>query len=446
MVNHTIQVVRGDELVALRRRQLRLEVQKGADKKLKLDFDLDRIVIGTHEKCDVVLTDPTVSRQHCEIALVDDGYLIRDLASTNGTFVGDVRVREVIVDRDTRLRVGDTILRVLPLDQTVELPITTDTNFGPLVGVSPAMRRVFEQLRKVAPTDVTVLITGESGTGKEVAARAIHEASPRAKGPLVVVDCGALPANLIESELFGHVRGAFTGAVRARVGAFEAATGGTIFLDEIGELPLDLQTRLLGVLERRKVTPLGGTDTRPVDVRVIAATNRDLRSQVNRGAFREDLYFRLAVVTVEMPPLRARKDDIRHYVKRFLDELGAHAAFSLDTETVERLEAQSWPGNVRELRNLIERAAALGVDTIGDAPAALASEGQLPQVASEVDVSIPFKVAKSALIDDFERAYCERLLAAHDNNITQAARHAELDRVYLLRVLDKYGLRPKRTP
>ena len=439
---HTLQVVRAGELVALRRRRLRIEVLKGADRKLRKDFDLDRIVIGTHERCDLCLSEATVSRQHCEIVLVGDGYAIRDLESTNGTFLGDARVKEVVIDRETRLRVGDATLRLLPTGETVELPLSVHTSFGPLVGASPAMRRLFESLRKIAPSDATVLVTGESGTGKEVTARAIHEGSTRARGPFVVVDCGSLPANLIESELFGHLRGAFTGAVKDRTGAFEAASGGTIFLDEIGELPLELQTRLLGVLERRTVTPLGGTDPRAVDVRVVAATNRDLRRQINLGAFREDLFFRLAVVTVEMPALRHRREDIRLYVEKFLDELGARGTFTLDGDTIARLEAQSWPGNVRELRNLVARAAALGDEAIPDAPDSTAAS--LPAIAGEVDVAVPFKTAKQALVDDFERAYCERLLAAHDNNITRAARAAELDRVYLLRVLDKYGLRPKR--
>jgi two-component system response regulator GlrR len=436
---HTVQVMRGDALVALTRRQLRLEVLKGADKKQRADFDLDRVVIGTHEQCHFVLTEPTASRQHCEIVLVDGGYLIRDLESTNGTFIDDVRVHEVVVDRETKLRVGDATLRLTPLDSTVEIPLATRANFGPLVGASASMRRVFQQLEKVAPTDTTILITGESGTGKEVAARAIHEGSKRERHPFVVVDCGSLPANLIESELFGHQRGAFTGAVKDRVGAFEAANGGTIFLDEIGELPIELQTRLLGVLERRVVTPLGGTTQRPIDVRVVAATNRDLRMQIARGAFREDLFFRLAVVSIEMPALRQRKEDIKLYIERFLDDIGARGAFKLDAPTLEKLEAQPWPGNVRELRNLVERAVALGDEAIPNKP----DEASLP-TTSDVDVSVPFKTAKQALVDDFERAYCEKLLAAHNGNITRAARAAELDRVYLLRVLDKYGLRPKR--
>ena len=424
----------------MQQRRLRVEIIKGEAAGPPVELDRDRIVIGAHERCDVVLADPSVAPHHCELVAEDDGWAVRDLASAAGTFIRDLRVREVVITEETRLRVGDVTLRVVPLD-AIDVEIAPDTSFGPLVGESAAMRRVFATLRRVAPTDSTILVTGESGTGKEVCARAIHEASARAKKPLVVVDCGALPATLIESELFGHVRGAFTGAVRDRAGAFETANGGTIFLDEIGELPLDLQTRLLGVLERRRVTPLGGTQPRPIDVRVVAATNRDLRARINQGAFREDLYFRLAVVTVEMPPLRQRREDIRLYVERFLDDLGARGTFTFDDDTLDRLERNPWPGNVRELRNVIERAAALGSGAI---PSLREDQPALPTVATGVDVDVPFKTAKAALVDDFERAYCTRLLEAHGGNITQAARAAELDRVYLLRVLDKHGLRPKR--
>jgi DNA-binding NtrC family response regulator len=419
----------------MKQRRVRIEIGTEA-----LELAQDRITIGSHPRCDVVLADPSVSHHHCEIVVDGEGYTIRDLASATGTFIRDLRIRDVIVMAETRLRVGEVTLRFVPLED-VEVVLAPDTSFGPLVGASVAMRKVFETLRKVAPTDSTVLIVGESGTGKEVAARAVHEGSARAKGPFVVVDCGALPATLIESELFGHMRGAFTGAVRDRIGAFESATGGTIFLDEIGELPLDLQTRLLGVLERRRVTPLGGTTPRPIDVRVVAATNRDLRAQINEGSFREDLFYRLAVVTVEMPALRHRRSDIRIYVERFLDELGARGTFTFDEDTLDRLERNPWRGNVRELRNVIERASALGSGAI---PSLREDQPALPAVAAGIDVDVPFKTAKAALVEDFERAYCAKLLVAHHQNITQAARAAELDRVYLLRVLDRYGLRPKR--
>ncbi|MEJ7602299.1 MAG: sigma 54-interacting transcriptional regulator [Kofleriaceae bacterium] len=425
----------------MKQRRVRVEVVKGEVAGQSFELALDRFTIGSHPRCEVVLADPSVSHHHCEIALDEEGYAIRDLASTTGTFIRDLRVREVIVAQETRLRVGDVTLRFLPLADPVEVTLAPDTSFGALVGESVQMRQVFETLRKVAPTDSTVLIVGESGTGKEVAARAVHEGSARAKGPFVVVDCGSLPATLIESELFGHVRGAFTGAVRDRIGAFESATGGTIFLDEIGELPLDLQTRLLGVLERRRVTPLGGTTPRPIDVRVVAATNRDLRAHVNQGSFREDLFYRLAVVSIEMPAVRHRRGDIRLSVERFLDELGARGTFTFDDDTLDRLERNPWRGNVRELRNVIERAAALGSGAI---PSLREDQPVLPAVATGIDVDVPFKTAKAALVEDFERAYCAKLLEAHGQNITQAARAAELDRVYLLRVLDKHGLRPKR--
>jgi DNA-binding NtrC family response regulator len=417
-------------------KQRRLRIVHG---ETQVDLEQDRIVIGSHARCDVVVADASVSPHHCELVAEADGYAIRDLASATGTFIRDVRVRDVVIAEETKLRVGEVTLRLVPLAE-VDVVVAPETAFGPLVGASGPMRKVIATLAKVAPLDSTVLIVGESGTGKEVAARAVHEGSPRAKQSFVVVDCGSLPATLIESELFGHVRGAFTGAVRDRIGAFETASGGTIFLDEIGELPLDLQTRLLGVLERRRVTPLGGGAPRDIDVRVVAATNRDLRALVNQGTFREDLYFRLAVVTVEMPALRDRREDIVIYVERFLDELGARGAFTFDEDTLEKLQRNPWHGNVRELRNVIERAAALGSSAI---PSLREEQPALP-VTTGIDVDVPFKTAKAALIDDFERAYCAKLLEVHAGNITQAARAAELDRVNLLRVLDKHGLRPKR--
>jgi transcriptional regulator with GAF, ATPase, and Fis domain len=434
---------------ALRRHPLRLVVLAGPDRKLAREVTGDRIVVGTHESCDLVLTDPTVSRQHLEISLVPRGYALHDLDSRNGTFIGDVRVGEVVVDRDTRLRVGGTELRLQPLRTTVDLALPGVDRFGPLLGKSPAMRRVFEVLARVAPSDSTVLITGESGTGKEVTARAIHEASPRRHRPFIVVDCGGLPASLIESELYGHARGAFTGATAARDGAFVSADGGTLFLDEIGELPLELQTRLLGALERRQVQPLGSSRPRPVDVRVLAATNRDLRKEVNRGAFRTDLYFRLAVVGVHMPPLREHVEDIPLYVAAMLAEWSDGGA-AIDAETLARLQEQPWTGNVRELRNTIERAVLLGELALPDDPAppppapVIATTTAVAPPAPAVDPAVPFKVGKALLVEQYERSYVTALMQRWDQNITRATRAAEIDRVYLLRLLDKYGLRPRR--
>jgi two-component system response regulator GlrR len=441
---HTEQLRDARGVVSLRRHPLRLAVTAGPDRKLVRELSGERIVVGTHESCDLVLTDPTVSRQHLEISLVPQGWAVCDLDSRNGTFIGDLRVREVIVSRETKIQLGATQLRVEPLRAAVDLAVGDAERFGPLLGRSAVMRRLFEVLTRLAPSDATVLITGESGTGKEVAARAIHEASPRRHKPFVVVDCGGLPANLIESELYGHQRGAFTGATHARDGAFVAADGGTLFLDELGELPLELQTRLLGALERRQVQPLGSNRPRSVDTRVIAATNRDLRKEVNRGSFRADLYFRLAVMNVHMPALREHSEDIPQYVAAMLAEWAeGGSSVQLDAETVARLQAQPWPGNVRELRNTVERAVVLG-ELSAPAESAPTQLQARESGAAGVDPTIPFKVGKAALIEQYERSYIEALMQRFEQNITRATRAAEIDRVYLLRLLDKYGLRPGR--
>ncbi len=441
---HTEQLRDARGVVSLRRHPLRLAVTAGPDRKLVRELSGERIVVGTHESCDLVLTDPTVSRQHLEISLVPQGWAVCDLDSRNGTFVGDLRVREVIVSRETKIQLGATQLRLEPLRAAVDLAVGDAERFGPLLGRSAVMRRLFEVLTRLAPSDATVLITGESGTGKEVAARAIHEASPRRHKPFVVVDCGGLPANLIESELYGHQRGAFTGATHARDGAFVAADGGTLFLDELGELPLELQTRLLGALERRQVQPLGSNRPRSVDTRVIAATNRDLRKEVNRGSFRADLYFRLAVMNVHMPALREHSEDIPQYVAAMLAEWAeGGSSVQLDAETVARLQAQPWPGNVRELRNTVERAVVLG-ELSAPAESAPTQLQARESGAAGVDPTIPFKVGKAALIEQYERSYIEALMQRFEQNITRATRAAEIDRVYLLRLLDKYGLRPGR--
>lgn len=289
---HTQVVREGNCPVSIRRRRLRIAVRSGADKGKTSDHIEERIILGTHAACEVVLSDPTVSRQHCEIALVPKGYLIRDLDSTNGIFLDHVTVREITTDREVALRLGDTRVTLKPVDASVALPIAAETRFAPLLGQSVAMRQVFERLSRLAPSDISVLITGESGTGKELAAQAIHDASPRRNGPLRIVDCGAIPQGLIESELFGHVKGAFTGADRTRVGAFASASGGTLFLDEIGELPIDMQSRLLGALERRLVVPVGSTSAVHVDVRIIGSRRRpDHRGNPPRSAPRGEPRF-----------------------------------------------------------------------------------------------------------------------------------------------------------
>ncbi|MCH9683804.1 MAG: sigma 54-interacting transcriptional regulator [Deltaproteobacteria bacterium] len=451
---HTVQLPSNDGTVVLRRRRLRLEVVRGPDRKRRVELDLDRVVIGTHERCDLSLTDPTVSRQHLEIQLGPHGYAIRDLDSLNGVHIDSMRVRDVVVTRGVTLTLGETRVKMTLLDDTVDIPLPSQTRCGPLLGRSPAMRRVFELVRKVSATDATVLLSGESGTGKEVAARAVHECSRRASGPFVVVDCAALPPTLIESELYGHERGAFTGAERARTGAFEAAAGGTLFLDEIGELPLDLQTRLLGVIERREVQPLGSSRARKINVRLVAATNRDLRREVNRETFRADLYFRLAVVELHMPPLRERPEDIPLYVESFLaDQAAGGLSFTVDPITIAELTKRTWPGNVRELRNVLERAAALGdiepAPPGGGVPPVVSPDPDevdpfVTRLAIAIDPGVPFKTAKGLMIGRYEQLYVEALMRKHNSNMTRAARAAEIDRVYLLRLLDKFDMRPTR--
>ncbi len=419
----------------LERRRVWLQVLGGGNDGLRVELDDERLTIGALPEAGLRLEDPTVSRHHAELVASADGLLLRDLGSTNGTWVGSLRVREVLLPAACELRFGAVRVGLSTLDETVPVELSPSDTFGRLFGRAPAMRALFHRLERAAASDATVLLTGESGTGKELAARALHDRGRRKGGPFVVVDCGALPRELIESELFGHEKGAFTGAVQGRQGAFEEANGGTVFLDEIGELDLDLQPRLLRVLESRQVKRLGGRGYRPVDIRVVAATHRDLLRRVAEGSFREDLYHRLAVVTLRLPPLRERREDISVLVRRFLDEHGPELELSPDV--LQRLEARPWPGNVRELRNFVERMVALGEPP--SVPAATVS----PAAAPLDGLDEPYKIVRARLLDDFERRYLLRLLDRSEGNYTKAARLAEIDRVYLLRLLDRHDLRNK---
>jgi len=305
------------------------------------------------------------------------------------------------------------------------------------------MRKLFALLEKVAASDINCFIYGENGTGKELVATEIVQRGPRATKPFVVVDCGAISPNLVESELFGHVRGAFTGADRDRVGAFEAADGGTVFLDEIGELPIGVQPKLLRALEQREIRRVGETSTRKVNVRVISATNRDLEREVNKGTFREDLYFRIAVITVRVPPLRDRPEDLPHLIRAFLGALEASASEHLfPAEVIDELSRHEWPGNVRELRNYVERSVVLQTARMSVPPPSMGSGGSGPRSSSgDIDVTVPFKVAKDTLIDGFERSYLRAILEAAGGNMTKAARMAGIDRMYLHRLVQKHGTR-----
>ena len=423
--------------------KVRLKVLKGPDKGMTVTLVEDEILIGGAESAQLRLTDPTVSRNHCVIRMTAKGPLLRDLASTNGSRIDGVEVREGYVPRGATLELGHTQVRFDPLDESVELPLADSERFGRLWGRSTAMRRLFALAGRVAASDVTVLIEGETGTGKDALAEAIHLTSTRAAGPLIVVDCGAVPPNLFESELFGHERGAFTGADRARAGVFEEADGGTLFLDEIGELPLPLQPKLLRVLEAREVRRIGSAQARKVNVRVVAATNRDLREEVNRGTFRQDLYFRLEVMRLRVPPLRERPDDIPVLVEHFRSlAKPSDAAAPFSDETMRNFVAHPWPGNVRELRNAVERLTVL--DDVPFVSSAAPDGGDGAGEGEPVDIKVPFKDAKNALTDRFERRYLTAMLEATGGNISEAARRAGIDRVYLLRLMGRYGLRKPR--
>jgi DNA-binding NtrC family response regulator len=399
--------------------------------------------IGARQLADIVLADSKVSGLHCEIT-VGEALRLRDLGSKNGTFAGGVRVLDAILQPGDQFVVGDTHLRVTPLAGTRALPLSDSDDFFGIVGQSTVMRALTARLAALAGGDTTVLVQGETGTGKERIAEALHLAGPRAPKPLVVVDCGAIPATMIESELFGHERGAFTGAVATVAGAFERAHGGTLFLDEIGELPLELQPKLLRALESRVVRRLGGAKPISVDVRVVSATHRDLSLEVSGGRFREDLYYRLAVVTVTVPPLRERREDIPLLATRLLKNLGADPARHLSREALEALLRHAWPGNVRELRNTLERAVALGEPIGLHAPTVEPAGAPPPATGAgpgDLDLSVPLRVARQRVIDAWERAYVTRLLDACGGNVSEASRRAGLERMTMYRLLHRLGLR-----
>ncbi|MBS2014161.1 MAG: sigma 54-dependent Fis family transcriptional regulator [Deltaproteobacteria bacterium] len=400
------------------------------------------VVLGADAACDVVLTDPAVSRKHVTIVPADAGFDVTDLGSRNGTWLDGAKLTRATVPPGSTLRIGTSLVQMLPAEEPVDIPPSVNASFGAMLGSSDAMRRVFAVLERASVSDAPVLLLGESGTGKELAARAVHDASKRREGPFVVFDCGAASESLVESTLFGHKRGAFTGAHADHPGAFALAHGGTLFLDEIGDLPLAMQPKLLRMLERGEVTPLGGRKSETYDVRFVAATHRDLPAEVARGAFRADLYYRLAVVEVILPPLRQRRSDIPEIVRAMLRSHGADDAH-VGGPSLERLLAYAWPGNVRELRNVIARAAALATPgaKFTEMPVVVRADASAmdPEPLGRADV--PYHDAKDALLARFDREYCTDLLRRANGNLSQAARLAGLERKYLYKVLERAGLR-----
>jgi DNA-binding NtrC family response regulator len=413
-------------------------VTEGPDRGRSIEGALEELGIGTADGNDLVLTDVTVSRHHVSITPTKRGHLVRDLGSTNGTAINGVAIERAYLKPNAVIAIGDSRLRFEAIGGDEAAPLSSDSHWGNALGTSEAMRRIFAMLPRLAESDATILLEGETGTGKGLLASAIHEASPRAGGPFIVVDCGSIPPSLIESELFGHEKGAFTGATSARVGAFEAARGGTVFLDELGELPLDMQPKLLRALEERVVKRIGGNQQIKLDIRIIAATNRDLRSEINRGRFRSDVFYRLSTVRLRVPPLRERRDDIPLLLAHFYRQLSG-AGDEPPAELIIDFARYDWPGNVRELRAAVERTVLLGDPAvwreITDAPVTP------PPPRRAVEFAASFRAAKEQAVAEWEREYVRALIEAHGGNLSRAARAVRMDRNHLRELLLRHRIR-----
>jgi DNA-binding NtrC family response regulator len=443
----------------LQLRRCKLTVDDAAGTVTDYIFDTETVSVGSDEGNDLVIPDASVSRAHALVVRRGEEYLVRDLDSANGTFVGAIRVAEAWLRPGVPLRFGNVEVQFQPLRQRIEIVPSQRDRLGEIVGASLKMRELFAVMERIQDTDATVLIEGETGTGKEIVARTLHRLSPRKDGPFVVVDCGAIPENLLESELFGHERGSFTGAVAPRVGLMEQADGGTLFLDEIGELTRDLQPKLLRVLEQREVKRVGSNKPLKVDVRFVAATNRDLKLEVEEGRFRQDLFYRLNVVRLPLPPLRERPEDVPLLVRAFLKNLGGGRGDKrprvegITQEALSALMAYKWPGNVRELLNVVERAgffAAGSFIDLADLPEPVVGpRKRTPRLKPEDETvrNTPlhadlknYHEARDEYLSTFERDYLQQLLTKTGYNLTHAAREAGVDRKHLRFLLKKHGL------
>ena len=437
----------------------RLTVVEGSDAGKVFESEKALIRVGTNTDNDVVLADPAVSRSHFELHKRGGDYSLVDVGSSNGTFVGPLEVKDVTLHNVSEILVGDSTLRFEPMSTEFEVAPSGANRVGELVGDTVAMREIFTIVERIAPTELPILITGETGTGKELVARAIHTRSARSSAPFVTLAVGSLPPALVESALFGHEPGAFDGADQPYAGAFERASGGTLFIDEVHELPEDLQRRLLRAMERGELQRMRGTDTIRADTRIVAAVPPSIRARVDDGSFRDDLYFRLAVIRLDLPPLRDRSQDIpvivRDFFRRHESELTAMGASArhVDEAALARLNAYEYPGNVRELVNILHRAVAVAKGaaiTVDDLPAevlggpAAAGAGSANAVVLP-NASMRFKDAKAKVLDAFERQYLTDLISRHDGNISKAAREAGIDRRHLYRLLDKYGIETDRS-
>ncbi|EAU65344.1 response regulator HsfA [Stigmatella aurantiaca DW4/3-1] len=421
----------------LTRVRLKLLVLSGPDVGRSVSLEPGAYRIGSAPSCEIALSDKTVSRQHLRLEVREDGVRAVDAGSRNGSYCEQMRFSELEVRVGAVLQVGTTEFKLVPEESRERVvPPSSRESFGALVGGSRPMRELFTLLERLAAGDSDVLVQGETGTGKELCAEAIHQQSKRSQGPFVIVDLAGVAPSLIESELFGHVKGAFTGAQGDRAGAFERANGGTVFLDEVGELPLELQPRLLRALERRQVKRVGANDYRTVAMRVVAATHVDLEGAVKAGKFRRDLFHRLAVLRVTLPPLRERPEDIPLLVDTVLRRMEKPPG-ALSEQTRALLAQYPWPGNVRELRNVVEQVVNLGEESL---PEMTPDPLELSAGAGSAGLDLPFKEAKERLIEGFERDYFRSLMERCEGNVSRASREAGIDRFYLRKLLKKHGL------
>jgi DNA-binding NtrC family response regulator len=427
------------ELESTHVRSLDAVIVDGPDRGLVTAVRNGGIRVGTASSCQLRLSDPSVSRIHCELHPQRGSVRVLDAGSTNGTWTDAACVRDADLTPGATVRIGATTLRIQSGEDLIEMPISDRECLGDLVGSSLEMRRIYALIERVAPTESTALIQGDTGTGKELVARALHQLSRRSGNPFVFVDCGAIAPNVIESELFGHVRGAFSGAIGDRKGLLEEADGGTLFLDEIGELSLSLQAKLLRALETREIRRVGENATRRVDVRVIAATNRPLARAVNEGSFRDDLYYRLAVVEFRLPPLHARRSDIPHLAQHFFRQM-TNSDQPLPEDLLSTLLTRSWPGNVRELRNFIERCVSVGLQARPSEPGPR-KLGLVRGLEALVPIHLPLREARRAWAEQFESAYIRAQLERTGGNVTRAAELCGVSRRFFQRSMVRLGMR-----
>jgi len=433
----TVTIESDEDLSQLVFERFELCVLTGPNAGLCKTFGQQEVQVGSAHGNDLMLTDPTVSRFHLRIENRSGKLMLIDMGSTNGTYVRGLRVEAAHLSTEIPILVGGTTVRFRPLDDLATVAIPQVDHLGPIIGKSPRMRLLYGIIQRAAGSDIPVIVEGETGTGKDLVARQLHDMSPRAKSRFEVLDCTTVPDELLESELFGHVRGAFTGADRDRHGIFERAHGGTVFIDEIGEVKPELQPKLLRVLETRQVRRVGGDSAISVNVRVVAATHRSLIGMVNTGRFREDLYFRLAGCRIDLPPLRERVEDIPLLVAHFIETLRRtnkqDLPETLDPDTMDQLKAKPWPGNVRQLKNAVARMAVLGPQ------AGFLEDDGLARSAAPAEAnaaSLPLRTAK----EDFERSYLVDLLAQHDGDLKAAAAAAHLHPKSLARLLRRYSI------